>query len=302
MNECGMRTQIIGGRFMNTLYSLNSKMQLMTPEQVVAAVNNCEKSLRTAKFTYLEHQAFNTQVEEIKTAWPENYREVVRVKAKELAGTGGITPAVIRQALIAFGDLLAIDRAKASNKPLDSEQRYIAAELALATLFRKAPDCGLTTLVSRRYQENGKSFRVKPAVAPKSLIVNMNEANDPDSADIYLLAAYFEEMKACLLLGYATKEDLQKTKQTENQAYQIPLAELKPMARMYAACKMTEIPSGIAFETVPAYSSLPIQMPKNLQNIMREKTKTEDFDFFGSMGIAAPKPEKKAPQDNTAAL
>lgn len=284
---------------MKKIYSHKNQIVSLTADQVAAIVLAGEKQVRTDKFKYTEQQAFNSQVEEIKAKWPDAYKEAIRNKARELAGAGNpITPTIIRKALIAFGDILAADRAKTSGKQLDSEQRYISAEIALASLFRRAPDAGASALFSKKYQENGKLMRVKPAVKPKNLVVNISEASAPDSPDVYVLAVFVEELHASVLLGYATKEDLIKAK-TENLAFQIPLAQLRPMSALYTECGLTEIPGGLSFESVPVIEQIPIP-ERNLQDMKKGQTKDE-FDFFASIGLTAPTPAAPAAPAQAAA-
>lgn len=277
---------------MTKLYSYKNKIGSLTADQLVAIILAGEKQVRTDKFKYIEQQAFNSQVEEIKTSWPDNYKEAIRNKAREIAGQGNpITPTIIRKAIVAFGEILAIDRAKASGKQLDSERRYISAEIALATLFRRAPDAGLAALFSKKYQDSGKTMRVKPAVAPKNLVVNITEASGPDSPDIYILAVYVEELQGAILLGHATKEDIAKAK-SENSAFHIPLAQLRPMSTLYTEAGLTEIPGGISYESVPTIQQIPIPVP-GLTDMKKGQTKDE-FDFLASVGLASV-PAKPAP-------
>jgi len=279
---------------MSKLYSFNGQLVTLSREQVVDHIYAAEKKTRTDKFKYIDQQAFNSQVEEIKTSWPENYKEAIKTKAREIAGQGNpITPTIIRRAIVAFGVLLAADRAKVSTKQVESELRYVSGEIALASLFRRAPDAGAASLFSRKYQDNGKSIRVKPATSPKNIVVNISEATAPDSADRYVLALFVEELQSSLLLGYATKEDVVKAK-TENLAYYIPLEALRPMSALYLESGLTEIPVGISFESIPALQQIPI--PAKIQDMKKGQSKDE-FDFFASVGLkpAAPAVAVAAP-------
>jgi len=288
---------------MTQMYGCKGQFLVMRPEEVVAAIVSCEKSLRTAKVTYVEHQATQSQIDEVKTSWPDLLRNFMREKAKELAGQGNpITLAVIRRAFLATCQHIAEERARLNTMTsIDMELRQLTAELNLATLFGRAIHPAISPnsiLNAHRYQTNGKLMRVRSTVAPRHLIVNMKEI---DSAEIYVLALYVEAAKRSILLAYTTKEDLKKAKAAETatdlpewkqKSYYIALADLRPMSELYKACNLTEIPAGLAMESVPQISALPIPAPKELQDMMRGQSK-DDCDFLSSVGIASKKDAPK---------
>lgn len=276
---------------MNKLYSYKGSLANMTVEEVAAALDACDKKLRTTAARYTEDQAFNAQIEEVKKVWPDKYKEALRNKARELAGQGGVTPAVIRKCFVAFADLLATDRAALTGRQKDSEHRYALAEASLATLFRKAPDVSSTTSQGVSYTEKGKFIRVKPSVAPRNLIVDNPEASAVNGAEIWILAMHVEDLSTSLLLGYATKEDVLKAKQDERKSYSVPLASLRPMSAFYAEHGIVEVPGGLSMESVPHIDAIPVPSRKELQNMGKGQSK-DDFDFLASIG-ASPEPAKK---------
>lgn len=295
---------------MNKIYSFKKQLNPLSPEQVVTAIASYEKSLRTDKVTYLEQQAFQSQIDEIKTNWPEPIRTYVRDRAREFAGQGNaVTLTSVRRALLATCEFVAQERAKVnSSTSVDFELRQLTAETNLATIFRRAPDATVapsSISASRKYQENGKLIRVRSTPSPRNLVVNLSEI---ESADIYVLALYVEVVKRSILIGYATKVDLKQAKEKERadnvlpdwkkKAYYIPLEELRPMSGLYQECSLTEVPVGLAMESVPEIGSLPILAPKELQDMNKGQSK-EDFDFDASVGLkskpAAPTTKTSAP-------
>jgi len=280
---------------MNKLYSYKGQLVALSSEDVVKAISAHEKSLRTDKFTYVDQQAFQSQVDEIKASWPEAMRHFVRDRAKEISGQGPVTLTAVRRAILATCEFIAQERARLNTSTTeDMELRLLTAETNLATIFRRAPDpavapCSIAS--ARRYQENGKLIRIRPSVAPRNLVVNIPEI---ESADIYVQSMYVEAARRSILLGYVTKDDLKKAKAIEKidadtpdwkkKAYSVPLAGLRPMAELYKECGLTEIPISLAMESVPNVANIPILAPKALQSMNKGQSKDE-FDFDASVGI-----------------
>ncbi len=286
---------------MNKLYSYKGQLVTLSPEKVVEAISSYEKSLRTNNFAYLDQQAFQGQIDEIKTHWPEALKTFIRDRAKEFAGQGNpITLTAVRKALLSNCEFLAQERAKVnSSTTAEMEMRLLTAELNLATIFQRAPEPAVIQVpTARRYQENGKLIRLRPSVAPRNLVVNLPEI---ESADIYVLALYIESVRRSVLVGYATKDDLKKAKASEKidadtpdwkrKAYSVPLAGLRPMAELYKECGLTVLPISLALESVPVITEIPILAPKDIQPENMNKGQSKDeFDFEASIGIkAAPK-------------
>lgn len=294
---------------MKLLYGFNGKLETMSTDQVISSLVACEINLRSSNFKYVEEQAFTSQVDEAKTSWSPLFLDEFRKKAREFAAGGVVSLSAIRKALLSLAPLIAAERAKVLDKTsAEIELRQSTAELNLATLFRRAPDT--SNALARKYQENGKLFRVKATTTPRNLIVNMNEIN---AADIFVLAYFVEDINRSILLGYATKNDLIESKKTETgdelpdwkkNSYSIALGGLKSMAQLYKACGLTEIPVGLAMESVPNIGALPIPANKGLQTMVLNQT-TEDFDFLSSIGLpseaAAPLPQKSAPTKTASA-
>lgn len=295
---------------MNKLYSYNGQIITMSPEDVKSAIETLEKNLRTDQFKYSDSQAFMSQVDEIKQSWPEEIKKFVREKAKEFAGGGadGVPPSAIRKALIATCEQVAKERSTKSGMNMETELRQIASEMAVATLFKRAPEVAITPTsipAAKKYQEKGRLIRAKPSLNPKRLVVNVAEIL---SAEIYVLALYVETMKASVLLGFATQKEMMDAKSgnkdtdQENcpwndKAFYIPLEELRPMSHLYTACGIEEIPSGVAFESVPKGSLLPILQRKEIQDMMKGQS-AEEFDFLAS--VMPSKSSSAAPKSATA--
>ena len=269
---------------MDRLYAYNDQINVLSDEQVRDAVFYCEKRLRTSKFKYTEYQAFMDQVEEIKTIWPDSVREFIRKKAKEISGKDPITPTSLRKAILSTCSFIAQERAKLSGRSESTEATFIAGETTLATLFHHAPEGSLTSVpLSKTYQPNGPTIRVKTSLVPRKLVVDEKEV---ETADYYVLALFLEESKTAVLLGFATKEDLKLAKkgnkntdqfncQWREMAYYLPLELLRPMSELYETCGLREIPSFISMESVPKIKDIPIIVSKSIQDMI--KPRKEEF-------------------------
>lgn len=277
------------------LYLYRGQVIPLSAEEVGRAVLNCETKLRTTKIQYINQQAFLEQAQDIKATWPEGLVNYTKAQATGYAGAGNaIGPSALRRAIIDASVKLSEVRAKHSSRKVDSELRYIAGEIAVATLFRRAPDATVKEPpLAKRYKDGGKLIRVRPTLTSKALIVNITEIN---TAEIFVFALFVEVMKSCFLLGYATREQLAKSK-PEKSAFQIPLGELRPMSQFYAENGLTEIPGGIAMESIPDIRYLPIPQ-RELQDMTKGQSAAE-FDFNASLGL--PDSGEPAPMPKSAA-
>jgi hypothetical protein len=285
-------------------YSHKNQIVQLTMEEVIVKLYACEKLMRTTGFTYLQQQAFQSQIEEIK-AWPEEVRNSCRDAARQFAGQGNqITLAVVRKAILKTCRYLAEQRAKRNSSNIALELRRASAENALATLFGKAPCPAIIESeipVSRKYQDNGKLIRVKSTSIPKRLVVNVSEI---ESAEIYVLALALEDTATAMLLGYATKDDLKKAKcgdkttspedcSWRDRAYYIQLENLRPMGELYKESNLKEIPSGISMERLPKFEDFPVAR-KDLKT-MTQGQSSDEFDFLASVGLSPEKTKLENP-------
>lgn len=277
------------------LYMYKGQFVALTPEQVATTIASLEKSLRSTAFGYLDQRAFPAQVDEIKAKWPDgDLKDFIRLKARELAGKGNaITMAVVRKAILATGERLAQLRANASSRSFESEMAQVAGEIAVATIFRRAPDATLnpnSVPSAKAYNEKGQMIRVKASITTTNLYVNLGEQ---DSAEIYVLGLYVHALRVAYLLGYATKDQVKATIAEKDQNYkQIPIEKLKPMSSLYMDCGLTELPAGISMEALPQAKLLPVAAKKELQEMLAVPPEGagNDFDFLAELGISAPAP------------
>ena len=275
------------------LYEFAGKHVAMSNDEMVAAIRSTELKLRTGKFTYVETPLHNEQVADIKATWPARPKEHARKLLQTATPGSPVTVAIMRQVIIqTFRDMLAPDRAAITNLSADYEFKHLVAELALSTLFRKAPDASGS--VSRAYLPDGKKYRIKVSSAPRKLVLNVD---DIDSADFFVYAFYNAIAQNAWLVGYASKDDLRKEtaicKKThpeictwEKPAYVLPLDRLRPMADIMAKASTTEFSSSIVMETTPSLSQLPVYADRTIQAMAKKGV--EGFDLLADLGLRAP--------------
>lgn len=303
------------------IYSYKGEMKTLTPDKIVEIIGGYEKSLRTDKFKYMPDKASFAQAAEIKANWPTPLFELFKQRAKEFAGNQPVTASNIRKAILAVGRHIALERSKISNLTYETELRLAFGEIGIASIFQRAPESAINNIpTSRTYQLGGKLIRVKTAVAPKKLVVNVGEllskegeivANSPE---IYVVSLHNDAVESSILLGYALREDVIKQKKGDkttdpdncpwkDMAFYMPIESLRPMSEFYSSCHppLAEIPGGLAFESVPKLSELPIPLKKEVQDMTKGED-VEAFDFEASIGIvkAAPKEQPKAEQPKVA--
>lgn len=284
------------------LYTFEGQISALPAEKVAAIFADCEQKLRSTGYTYVPHRAFPPQVDELATSWPENVRAFFREKTREFAGTGNaVTAAHIRKGMLATGEFVAGLRSKASGRSLDSEMAQMACEIAMATIFRRAPEAatGANIPVARKYQENGRMIRVKPAITSSRLFVNHGEM---ESADIYVLGLYVDALKVAYLLGFATKDQVKAAKPEEpgQKFIQIPLEKLQPMSAIYKEAGLKELPAGISMEAIPQSKSIPIVLKRELQSMLPSGNEIKDFDMLADLGIKPAAPQKQQPAQTEA--
>jgi len=255
------------------IYHYKNGLATLSKEQVSGILKEIETKSRTGKFSYVEQNFFQSQSKDAQAEWPKPILEIARAKVKELSNGQAATLGFIRQALIHA----------AQSRLSKYEFEHFMGDMALATLYRRAPS--LNTY-PRKYAENGKKIRIRSLtrmVLAKSQIGLIVDCDDVDSADITVVAIHGAE-QAAYLLGWASKADVSAAKtgnrytdpdncQWEKMAHCVPFSSLRPMAEMMAG--MTEIPSGILFETVPALAELPIEAKDSIQVMTKAG---EDYD------------------------
>jgi hypothetical protein len=285
-------------------YSYKNQIVQLDLEAAMTELHACEKRMRTTGFTYLQQQAFQSQIEEIKS-WPDDMRNFCREAARHFAGQGNqITLTIVRKAILKTCRYLAEQRAKTNSSNQSAELRRASAETAIATLFGKAPNVMLLESAiptAHKYQEKGKLIRVKPTIIPRRLVINASEI---ESAEIYVLALTFEETAIAMLLGFATRDDLKKAKCGDkttspedcpwrDKAHYILLENLRPMGDLYKESSLKEIPEGISLERLPKIDDLPVAR-KDLEAMTKGQAPNE-FDFLGSVGLTAEPVAKSKP-------
>lgn len=289
-------------------------------DAILKSLAETEAKLRTGKFAYTEQQVFQSQVKEIQTVWPEAPRDFMRQIVKGMTPTGqNISPATIRTALYqTFENFICPKRAEVSQSKPEYQFREACADIAMSTLFRRAPSGDLTPIQQvRRYTDNGRLIKIKLSSAPLRLVVNCDEleksdgTEKPGCADLYVQAYFCPALKSAMLLGYAYKADVRAAskgnKHTDNancawdkMAYHMPMAKLRPMADFLAQdldskAGIKEFPQGIVFERVPAPEDLPVLGKRDIQNYGKGES-PETFDFLASCGITSAKKQEPAVQ------
>lgn len=251
--------------------------------QVISALKAAELSVRTSKAAYVDAPLFKEQVDEIKQSWPAELTSSVRERIK--AHKDKVGPEDMRRFAMD-----AIRGAIVGCKPYD--RRCVAAEMALATLFRRAPDFQRSF---RAYKKGGPVIGYKVSPRPNKLVIDRDKVGQ---AELYMYCYYCEEVDLAMILGYATQEDIRKmpfgnmhtlkdcswTKEAHFQEYQ----KLRPMNEMIGKISQP-LPSMTLFESPPDIDDLPLEPNRYLKLQIEDAEKTnesEDEKFLrGILGL-----------------
>jgi hypothetical protein len=275
---------------MKNIYEFRNKLVTMTTEQFLAEVKTLEESSRSGKFKYTNIPLFSEQIAEIKT-WPAKYVDNIRSIAKRLSGGDALKNEMLWSALVqTLKEVIAVERSTNLNTRLDTEIRYLMAELSLATLFKRAPENGNGLI--RKYSDKGRTFRIKASSAPRRVVVNPAEV---DSAEVFVFAYYAQTLPHAMLLGWATRDQVKAmplaNRQTDpkynwdDMLHLSNISALNPMSKIMGALNATEFVAGTIFETPPAEGALPFMGAKQLQDGLRT-VKAENFDFRAACGLS----------------
>jgi hypothetical protein len=267
------------------MYRHKGQLIAMSDSDMTDLLDACEIGLRTSKFKYSDGGLVKSQAEEIKTGWPVEQRDQFKVKLKEIAGSNPISVSICRKALWAMTEALAQRRRKISQNSLETELLNVAGEIAMATVFGKTP-LPADAQLCRTYTKNGKVIRVRCSTSPRRLVVNVDEVAQ---AQLYVLSLFDKVRNRAFLLGFATQEDVRaaksgnKTTDADNcpwgkMAHYLDCQKLRPMSEFYQSHGITEVPEGVAFESVPNLELLPTPASMAVQEML--KPGEPDFDLM----------------------
>jgi hypothetical protein len=240
--------------------------------QVISALKAAEMSVRTSKAAYVDAPLFKEQVDEIKQSWPAELTSSVRDRIK--AHKDKVGPEDMRRFAMD-----AIRGSIAGCKPYD--RRCVAAEMALATLFRRAPDFQRNF---RSYKKGGPVIGYKVSPRPNKLVIDRDKVGQ---AELYVYCYYCEEVDLAMILGYATQE-------AHFQEYQ----KLRPMNELIGKIGQP-LPSMTLFESPPDIDDLPLEPNRYLKLQIEDAEKTnesEDEKFMRSILGLKDKPKEATPE------
>jgi len=294
---------------MKTLYRYAGALCEMDEGKLSTAFLETEKKLRAGGFSYIPAQAFQSQIEEIKMSWPDEAKQFARNRAKELAGAGKPTAAMVRQSLMdTMTQFVPSKRCFGrENFALVGETKLAATDLALSTLFRRAPDAS-STYSARQYKPGGPRVVAKCSTKLGRLVVNVE---DVDSAELFVLALYNEDLRRSWLLGWTRKDDLKAcptgnrmTNRNEcpwnKMAHYMDMDKLKPMSAFLTGFKIQEVSDGLLFESLPAGADLPLPSGLNA-DMLTQSDKADNVDFDAILGLTPlPKVEAEKPKTQPA--
>lgn len=292
-----------------TLYRYAGTYVELDNEKLSKAFVDAERKHRGGQVSYIPAQAFQSQIDEIRTSWPDDAKQFARQRAKDLANGGKPTATMVRQSLLdTMTEFVPGRRCYGrENFALVGETKLAATDLTLSTLFRRAPDAS-ANYSARQYKPDGPRVVAKCSTKFSRLVVNLE---DVDSAELFVLALYNESLKRSWLIGWAMKDDVKAcpsgnrmTNRNEcpwNQmAHYMEMDKLRPMSAFLKGFKISEVSDGLLFESVPSPADLPI--PSGLDvDMMTQPDKADDVDFDEMLGLkAAQKVEsKKTEPDKT---
>lgn len=282
------------------LFKYKNSIGHMTDQQLLDAFTAAEKELRGQTFKYSSLAFFPNQFEEMK-GWPEEAKEFARKASKEIQGQHPKDKLLRMSAERTMLDYVAAKRAAGKESVmLQFEKKAAAAELALATLFKRAPSVE-APYSSRTYADGKPTILVKPSTKLGKLVVNCDEI---DKADVYVYCLYNEQLKRAWLVGYATKSDLKKkrgnrTIDPENcpwakLSFYVCQDEIKPMKNLLQHYGLTEIPEGVLLETCPQAENVPLPSKINVE-LLTPGESTDKVDLDELLGLKK-EPKQEAPK------
>jgi hypothetical protein len=282
------------------LFKYKNSIGNMTDQQLLEAFASAEKQLRGSAFKYSNLAYFPSQFEEMK-GWPEEAKEFARKASKEIQGQHSKDKLLRISAERTMLDYVAPKRAAGKESiMLQYEKKVAAAELAVATLFRRAPSVE-APYAAREYVAGKPAIKVKPSTKLGKLVVNCDEI---DNADVYVYCLYNEQLQRAWLVGYATKADLKKkrgnrTIDPENcpwakLSYYVSPEEIKPMKNLLQHYGVSEVPEGVLLEQYPEASSVPLPSKINVE-LLTPGDSTDKVDLDELLGLKK-EPKKEAPK------
>lgn len=276
------------------MYSYKGQIVALTDEEVNKSLLEIETRSRSGKFNYVNLKACQAQIEQMKTTWHEDAKLFLRTKVKELMGSQPmgteLSAIAIQKGIVeACRTIFAVKRAKRNNSDPKAEFAYMSGDIALSFLFKIMPDISLEN-ASRKFGANGKIFRVKTSSNPKQLVIDEEKLNE---ADMYVQALYRKDENCSVLIGWATQDQMRaapKDNRSTNEscgwtkmAYHIPIENLRPMSEFVTACSLTEIPTGILFESVPQLKDIPLLASAEAQSMANnsgDSAKKQTYEEF----------------------
>lgn len=259
---------------MNSYYNYKKSICSLSEQQVLDALKAAELKSRSSKACYVDSSFFKDQADEIKSEWPAPLIESLRAKVKQ-------TEKPISSEQMRRFCLETLIEACPSRKAYDS--KAITAELALATLFKRAPSF-LAPNSFRAYRKGGPVIGYKTSSRPGRLVVDKDKVSQ---AEVFVLCYHAEAVSRAMLLGWATQDDVRKMEcgnmltrpdcNWTKEAYFAPICELKPMTLFLNKFSIRGcVPSLVLFEEPPSLDDLPIEPNRFLQAMLEDSDKTNE--------------------------
>jgi hypothetical protein len=279
----------------------------MDPVQLRETTLRVERGLRLGEFKYVDLDVRQSQVDEVKSTWPDDAKEFIRKRVTELTKGQPVTGPVVRQAMLdTMIEVVAPRRAKAKGTRLEHEVEAVLADFSISMLFGRAPDAS-TMGGPRKLGQAVIATRSAWETRPEQLVVKCDQAS---AAEAFVLGIPFSKAKKSLLAGWVRREELVLAKRGNKitdpdtcpwaaTSYVLPLSGLRPMAEFLRVHAIKELQEGLVLEIVPKMVDFPILQPGRMQDFLATAEKSND-DFYKILGIDPPikygDQEQKAPQ------
>jgi len=276
---------------MPSYFNYKKSICLLDASHAVSAIKAAEMTVRTSKSEYVDAPLFKEQVDEIKQQWPPELTASVRERIK--AHKGQVGPEEMRR--------FAMDAIRGTIPNCKAyDRRCVASEMALATLFRRAPD---HQRKFRAYRKGGPVIGYKVSPRPNRMVIDKDKAGQ---AEMFVYCYYCEEVDLSMLLGYATQDDVRKMNSGNmhtlpnecmwtRDAYFQDYQKLRPMSEFLSKFSISPIPSLVLFESPPDIDDIPLEPNRYLKTQIEdsEKTNESEDDKFMRAILGLDKPEAK---------
>ena len=248
------------------LYKYKGSIVALSSNEIEDLFNEIEKDIRKNNIKYSESLFSKDQLNLIKNSWSNEFKSFLREKLKDKKEK----PSLKEIGKEIFSILSEEARSRAKKRSTDRtlpnilkyELKLFSADMALSSLFKKAPSITPTNIKNI----GNLSVYVQVSDKPVRLVVDSDKVKE---AKVYILGIFNEDTLKTRFLGWIGQTELENAKTGDKStdpkncswskmSNYIEYKDLKPMSELISRLKIEEVSDGLIFENVPEEKKFPV--------------------------------------------